>query len=103
MSPDHDTGRGGAACRLIDAPRCPIGSVVIPHGSVDRVGKNPSLKADLAIYSYIVTVSVQYLSVAITLSNKMNFSYCDNTVSFHKSSHIYMYIYIKSPIVAKLL
>ena len=38
----------------------------------------PSLKADLAVYSYIVTVSGQYLSVVVTLSNKMEFH---NTVS----------------------
>ena len=43
--------------------------------------------------SYIVTVSGQYLSVAITLSNKMDFSYCDNTVIFHKFSHILWILY----------
>jgi len=32
---------------------------------LDRVGKKPSVKEDLVIYSYIVTVSGQCLSVAI--------------------------------------
>ena len=45
--------------------RCPTGSVVTPNGL-----QKPSLKADLAIYSYIVTVSRQYLSLATVLSNK---------------------------------
>ena len=64
----------------------------------DRVSKKPSLKADLVIYSYIVTVSGQYLSVVITLSNKMDFSYCDNTVGFHNLV-TYRGSIIKSPIV----
>ena len=33
-------------------------------------------------------MSGQYLSMAITLSNKTDFSYRDNMVGFHKSSHI---------------
>ena len=41
-----------------------------------------SLKADLAFYSYIVTVSGQYLSVAITFHNKIDLDYCDNMVGF---------------------
>ena len=61
-------------------PRCPTGSVNCDSSWLDRVGKKLSVKADLAIYSYIVTVSGQYLSVAITLSNQMDFSYCDNIV-----------------------
>ena len=77
-----DIGSSLAHATLLMPPRCPTGSIVTP-----QLGKEPSLKADLAIYSYIVTVSGQYLSVAITLSNNIDFSYCDNTVSFHKSSH----------------
>ena len=85
MGPDHSTGRGerweqfGIPCHLINAPQ-------LPH----RLHCDSSLTADLAIYSYIVTVSGQYLSVAITLSNKMDFSYCDNIVGFCKSSHKYV-------------
>ena len=35
---------------------------------LDRVGKKLSVKADLVIYNYIVTVSGQYLSVTIILN-----------------------------------
>ena len=70
MGPDHGTGRGGyweqpsTPCRLIDAPQVPL-RLRCDSSWLDRVGKKPTLKADLAIYSYIVTVSGQYLSVAI--------------------------------------
>ena len=57
-------------CHLIDAPQVPR-KLCCDSSWLDRVGKKPSLKADMAIYSYIVTVSGEYLSVAITLSNKM--------------------------------
>ena len=76
MGPDHGTGRGGRWSSL-----APHAALLMPHRLccdslwLDRVGKKPSLKADLLIYTYIVTVSGQYLSVAIKLSNKMDFSY----------------------------
>ena len=44
---------------------------------------------DLTIYGYIVTVSEQCLSVAIILSNKMDFSFCVCVAGFPKSGHIY--------------
>ena len=48
--------------------------------------KRPSIKADL-IYSSFVTVSGQCMSVAIILSNKMDFDSCACMEGFHKSSH----------------
>ena len=87
MGPDNSTGRGGCwvqfgtSCRLINASQVPH-RLRCDSSWLGRVGKKPSLKADLAIYSYIVTVSGQHLNVAIMLSNKMDFRYCDNMVSF---------------------
>ena len=91
----------GSKVQTISRVEVDVGNSLAPHATLlmphrlrcdsswlDRVSKKLSVKADLAINSYIVTVSGQYLSVAITLSNKMDFSYCDNTVGFCKSSHI---------------
>jgi len=55
---------------------------------LNRVSKKPSVKADLLIYSNCVTVSGQCLSMAIIISNKMDFNSCVNWDSFSKSSHI---------------
>ena len=55
--PDYSTGKGGhwkqpgTPCHPNSAPQVPI---VTPHGLT--WSENPSLKADLAFYSYIVTV-----------------------------------------------
>jgi len=54
-----------------------------------KVGKNLSVKADLLIYSNGVTVSGQCLSVAIIISNKMDFNSCAYMVDFPKSSFIF--------------
>ena len=86
VRPDYGTSKCGS-WQQPSTQCCLLGAPQVPHGLhcdsswPDRVGKKPSLKADLVIYSYIATVSGQ--CVAITLSNKMDFSYCDNTVSFH--------------------
>ena len=57
-----------------------------------RVGKKPSVKADLAIYSQIADASGQCMSVSLILGFKLDFSSCDNLVSFCKSSHICTYL-----------
>ena len=54
-----------------------------------RVGKKPSVKADAAIYSQVVDASGQGISVSLILSFNLDFSSCDNLVSFYKFSHIY--------------
>ena len=54
-----------------------------------RVGKKPSVKADLATYSHVVDVSGQCVSVSlITLGFKLDFSSCAIWDSFCKSSHV---------------
>ena len=66
-----------------------------------RVGKKPSVKADLAIYSHAVDVGEQCRSESLTLGHYLDFSSCDIMVGFCKSSHIYLpdnsYTYITSP------
>ena len=52
------------------------------------VGKKPSVKADLAIYSQAVDVRGQYMSESLKLEHNLDFSSCDIMVGFHKSSHI---------------
>jgi len=55
------------------------------------LAKKPSVKADLAIYSNIVIVFEQCLSVAI---NRMNFNFCGK-IRFSKiRSHIKLQLYI---------
>ena len=53
-----------------------------------RVGKKPSVKADLAIYSHAVEVGGQCMSESLTLGYNLDFSSCDIMVGFCKSSHI---------------
>ena len=55
-----------------------------------RVGKKPSVKADLAIYSHAVDVGRQCLSESLTLERDLDFSSCDIMVGFCKSSHLYI-------------
>ena len=59
------------------------------------VGKKPSVKADLAIYSQAVDVRVRCMSESLILGHNLDFSSCDIMVSFRKSSH--KYIYVKHP------
>jgi len=54
----------GTTCYLINVPQWPH-SICDGPAWLDRVGKKPSVKADLLIYSNCVTVSGQCLSVAI--------------------------------------
>ena len=46
------------------------------------------VKADLAIYTHMFGVPGQYKSVALMLSDKMDFNCCANRDGFRKSSHI---------------
>ena len=89
MRADVEWNSLGPHSNLLMPSSGPTGSVM--HGSawLDRVGKKPSVKADLFIYSNCVTVSGQCLSVAIIISNKMDFNSCAYMVDFPKSSHIY--------------
>ena len=52
------------------------------------VGKKPSVKADLAIYSQAVDVRGRCMSESLILGHNLDFSSCDIMVSFRKSSHI---------------
>ena len=54
----------------------------------DRLEKKPSVKADWAIYTHMLGVPRQYLSVAIMLSYKLDFSCCADMVGFPRPSHI---------------
>jgi len=71
----------------INAPQWPH-RVCVGPAWLDRVGKKPSVKADLLIYGNCVTVAGQCLSVAIVISNKMDFNSCVHMAHFPKSSHI---------------
>ena len=42
----------------------------------------------MAIYSHVVDASGQCWSVSLILGFNLDFSFCDNLVSFYKSSHI---------------
>ena len=53
-----------------------------------RVGKKPSIKVDLAIYSHEVDASGQCMSESLVLWHNLDFSSCDILVSFCQSSHI---------------
>ena len=57
------------------------------------VGKKSSVKADLAIYSQAVYVRGQCMTESLKLGRNLDFSSCDIMVGFHKSSHIYVYVY----------
>ena len=52
-----------------------------------KVGKKPFVKVDLAIYSYIVDVSGQCMSVSLILGFKLDFNSCAIWDGFCKSSH----------------
>ena len=57
-----------------------------------RVGKKPSVKADLAIYSQAVDEHGRCMSESLILGHNLDFRSCDIMVGFHKSSHIYYWI-----------
>ena len=51
------------------------------------VGKKPSVKADLTIYSQADDVRGRCMSESLILGHNLHFSSCDIMVGFHKSSH----------------
>ena len=53
-----------------------------------KVGKKPSVKADLAISSQAVDVHGRCMSESLKLGHNLDLSSCDIRVGFHKSSHI---------------
>ena len=63
----------------------PIVSVVNSHGRQNCCSR----KADQSTKPGNGTVCGQCMSVAISWNNKMEQAYCDNLVSFPKSSHIF--------------
>ena len=71
---------------LISAPQWASWSRNAPTGFY-RVGKKPSVKADLAIYSQAVDVRGRCMSESLRLGHNLDFSSCDIMVGFHKSSH----------------
>ena len=71
---------------LISAPQWASWSRNAPTGFYS-VGKNPSVKADLAIYSQAVDVRRRCMSESLRLGHNLDFSSCDIMVGFHKSSH----------------
>ena len=79
---------------VVSSSLTPQAALLVPiSGPIDpvvvyRVGKRPSVKADLAIYSLVVGMSGLWVNVATMLNNKLDFYCCDNSVSFCKSSHI---------------
>ena len=72
---------------LISAPQWPHRPCNAPMQPY-TVGKKPSVKADLAIYSQAVDVRGQCMSESLKLGHNLDFSSCDIMVGFHKSSHI---------------
>ena len=72
---------------LISAPQWACWPCNAPTWSY-MVGKKPSVKADLAIYSQAVDVRGQCMSESLKLGHNLDFSSCDIMVGFHKSSHI---------------
>ena len=72
---------------LISAPQWACLTCNAPTG-FHRVGKKPSVKADLAIYSQAVDVRRWCMSESLKLGHNLDFSSCDIMVGFHKSSHI---------------
>ena len=72
---------------LISVPQWACWSCNAPTRSY-TLGKKPSVKADLAIYSQAVDVRGRCMSESLKLGRNLDFSSCDIMVSFHKSSHI---------------
>ena len=74
---------------LISAPQWPHRPCNAPMRPY-TVGKKPSMKADLAIYSQAVDVRGQCMSESLKLGHNLDFSSCDIMVGFRISSHIYV-------------
>ena len=63
------------------------------------VGKKPSVKADLTIYSQAVGVRGRCMSESLILEHNLHVSSCDIMVGFHKSSHICDRIFKNPPLM----
>ena len=72
---------------MISAPQWPNRTCNAPTRPY-RVGKKPSVKADLVIYSQTVDAAGQCMSESLILGHNLDFSTCDILVGFCKSSHI---------------
>ena len=91
-------GRDGH-CQQFDTTPTLISAPQWPHKPCDapiqlyRVSKKPSVKADLAMYSHIVDVSGQCMSVSLILGCKLDFSSLPlgpvfaNPVTYIKTTH----------------
>ena len=84
MYTTHRMGQDGHCQQFHTTPTL-ISAPQWPHRPV---GKKPSVKADLAIYSQAVDVRGQCMSESLKLGHNLDFSSCDIMVGFHKSSHI---------------
>ena len=58
------------------------------------VGKKPSVKADLAIYSQAVDVHGRCMSESLILGHNLDFSSCDIMAGFRKSSHKWEFVVV---------
>ena len=93
MYTNHRMGQDGH-CQQFDTTPTLISAPQWPHRPCNApmrlytVGKKPSVKADLAMYSHTVDVSRQCMSVSLILNCKMDFSFCAIRAGFRKSSHI---------------
>ena len=101
MCTTHRMGRDGH-CQQFDTPSTLISASQWPHRPCNapirpyRIGKKPSVKANLAMYSDTVDVSRQCMSVSLILGCKSDFSSCTMRASFCKSSHIWCLLYCLS-------
>ena len=88
---DSHWQQSGKQSILISAPQWPNRTCNAPTW-LHRVGKMPSVKADLAIYSHAVDFSGQCMSESLILGHNLDFSSCDILVGSCKSSHMYIYV-----------
>ena len=93
MYTTHRMGQDGHCQQFHTTPTL-ISALQWPHRPCNapmrpyKVGKKPSVKADLAIYSQAVDVRGQCMSESLKLGHNLDFSSCDIMVGFHKTSHI---------------
>ena len=71
------------------APHAPLAKPTVLHRPCTLMDGKSHLKADLTIYSYVLGMSKQWVSVAIVLGCKLDFITCND---YCKSSHIYVHI-----------
>ena len=88
MDQDGHWQQFGTQLILISAPQWACWPCNAPTQSY-TVGKKPTVKADLAIYSQAVDVRGRCMSSSLKLGHNLNFSSCDIMAGFHKSSHTF--------------